>query len=341
VTTTASSHRAEAEAALPEGSLFPAGFAVLLLTPGFFVTRVFGGLAGQRPWLGQLGTIATVAGVVLALVAIARLAWFASGARGAFASLVARSLAIAPVAALAFVAMFATTVSQTLQWVSLGGVAALVLVAGGRGVASALARKNRIAAASLMLLVAGETVELFGPIASYASRPGSSLPRVADALGRVSEASAFVGVTLAVVWALRRALAHLGTLRAMAFVAMPAAFTAVLLTLPARLPRTTEMVARASFGARFDLAGVGGAGHPSRAALMVYTLLFTGLIGAVSLSLATQSLDRGAGVRRGLGWVCVLLAGFGAVGIAGPMDPLRAVCVALGVLLLEQAAERE
>ncbi|MFO0648176.1 MAG: hypothetical protein U0326_18200 [Polyangiales bacterium] len=65
------------------------------------------------------------------------------------------------------------------------------------------------------------------------------------------------------------------------------------------------------------------------------------MIGAVSLSLSTQSIDRGAGARRGLGWACVLLAGFGTAGLAGPVDPLRAVLIVLGVLLLEQSAERE
>ncbi len=343
VTMTASPYRdaSGVDEAAAERSLFPSGVAVLCLALGFFVTRVFSGLAGQQPWLAQAGTFVTVAGVVLALVSIARLAWDASGARGALASLVVRSVAIAPVTALACVAMFSTEVSRPLQWASLAGLAALVLVSGGRAVATSLRRKRPLAAVTLALLVVGEAIELFGPVATFASRPGSALPRVADALGRVSEAAAFAGVALAVAWAFRRAVDHVGALRASAFLAMPVGFTAVLITLPARLPRTTEMVARAAFGARFDLAGVGGAGHPSRAALMVYSLLFTGMVAAVSLSLATQSIDRGAGVRRALGWTCVLLAGFGAVSLSGPMDPLRAVLLALGVLLLEHAVERE
>ena len=82
-----------------------------------------------------------------------------------------------------------------------------------------------------------------------------------------------------------------------------------------------------------SLLGVGLGNH--------HTLLFAGLITASSVSLATQGNDRGGGVRRALGWTCVLLAGFGAVSIAGPLDPLRAVLVALGALLLEQAVERE
>jgi hypothetical protein len=343
VTTTASPYREAPDALGPAagGTLFPAGTAVAFLTFGFFITRVFVGLADQRARLGQAGTFATVAGVVLALVSIARFAWSASGARGAFASLALRAAAIAPVLALSLAAMFSTEVARPLQWASLGGLAALVVAVGGRAVALHLAGKRRVAAVTLALLVVGEGIELFGPAASLASRPGSALPRLADALGRVSEASTFVGVALAIVWAFRRAVEHLGVARAMAFLAMPAGFGAVLLTLPARLPRTTEMVARSAFGARFDLAGVGGAGHPTRLALTAYTLLFTGMVAAVSLSLATQSIDRGAGARRGLGWTCVLLAGFGAAGLAGPMDPLREVLVALGVLLLEQSAERE
>lgn len=343
VTTTASPYREAPEPLDPAAgeTLFPAGVAVVFLTLGFFVTRVFVGLADQRVRLAQAGTFATVMGVVLALVAIARFAWSASGARRPLLSLVVRAVAIAPVLTLCVAAMFSTEVSRGLQWASLGGLGALVLASCGRSVAVLLRGGHRLAATTVSLLVMGELIELFGPAASLASRPGSGLPRVADALGRVSEAATFVGVALATVWAFRRAREHLGALRATAFLAMPAGFGAVLLTLPARLPRTTELVARSAFGARFDLAGVGGAGHPTRLALSVYTLLFTGMIGAVSLSLATQSIDRGAGARRGLAWTCLLLAGFGAAGLAGPMDPLREVLVALGVLLLEQSAERE
>lgn len=343
VTTSASPYREapEPSGAPTETTLFPAGLAVAFLAFGFFVTRVFVGLADQRVWLGNAGTFATVSGVVFASVAILRFAWSSSGARHAFVSLAARSAAIAPVLALTAVAMFSTSVSQTLQWASLGGVALLVLVAGIRAIAIHLKGDRRLAAITLALLVMGQSIELFGPVASLAAQPGSALPRLAHALGRVSEASTFVGIALAIVWAMRSAIANLGVARAMAFLAMPLGFGAVLLSLPARLPRTTEMVARSAFGARFDLANVGGAGHPSRLALSVYATLFTGMIAAVSLSLATQSLDRGAGARRGLGWLCVLLAGFGAAGIAGPTDPLRVVLVTLGALLFEQSAERE
>ncbi len=343
VTTTASPYREAPEPsdAPNETTLFPAGLAVAFLTLGFFVTRVFVGLADQRAWLGHAGTFATVSGAIFALVAIVRFAWSSSGARHAFVSLAARSAAIAPVLALTAVAMFSTTVSRSLQWASLAGVALLVLVAGIRTIALHLKGDRRIAAMTLALLVMGQSIELFGPVASLASQPGSALPRVAFLLGRVSEASTFVGIALAIVWAMRSAIASLGRARSMLFLAMPLGFGAVLLSLPARLPRTTEMVARSAFGTRFDLANVGGAGHPSRLALSVYATLFTGLVAAVSLSFATQSLDRGAGARRGLAWMCVLLAGFGAAGIAGPTDPLRVVLVALGALLMEQSAERE
>ncbi len=343
VTTTASPYREAPEPLdLPSGgTLFPAGVAVIFLTFGFFVTRVFVGLADQRVRLAQAGTFATVAGVVLALVSVARFSWSASGERRALVSLVVRALAVAPLFALSLAAMFSTTVSRPLQWAALGGITALVLVSGVRAIALLLKGGHRLGASAISLLVMGEFIELFGPAASLTSRPGSSLPRLADALGRASEAAAFVGITLALVWAFLRSKEHLGIARALAFLAMPAGFGAVLVTLPARLPRTTELVARSAFGARFDLAGVGGAGHPTRLALTVYTLLFTGMIAAVSLSLSTQSIDRGAGARRGLGWACVLLAGFGAAGLAGPVDPLRVVLVVLGVLLLEQSAERE
>ncbi len=324
-----------------DGTVFPAGTSLFLLAPGFFATRVFVGLSGDVTWLARAGTFASVAGATLALAASLRFVWEASALRGRWGAFALRVLALSPVCALALVGMRSTAVSHTLQWAALVGLGGTVLVAALRGVILSLGRRQWLAALTLFLFAMGQTIELFCPVASVASAPGTSLPRVARALGRVSEGFAFAGVALAVVWSLRSAVRHAGVGRAAAFLFMPLTFTAVLMTLPLRLPNTTETVARAAFGARFDLASVSGAAHPTRLALSVYTLLFTGLVAAAAMSLSTQTLDRGAGVRRAFGWTAVLLAGFGALSIAGPVDPLRAVCLVLGALLLEQAAEHE
>lgn len=329
------------DATSPAPSVFPAGAAVLALVPGFFAIRVFSGLAELRARVALTGTFAIVLGVLLALAASARITWDASAPRGRWLALGLRAFGLAPVVGLGLAAMFSTEVSFALQASALAGLALTVLFSGGRSLAITVGRRDWLPAATVALLVAGELIELFGPMALYASQPGTRLPRVVDALGHVSEGCAFAGVALAVAWAVRNAVRRVGLARTMAYVAMPAAFSGLLLTLPRKLPRTTETVARAAFGARFDLLGVGGAGHPSRAVLAVYTLLFAGLVAAATVSLATQSTDRGGGVRRALAWTCLLLAGFGAATVAGPLDPLRAVSLALGMLLLEQAVDRE
>lgn len=341
---TESPYRASPESEAPpvvDDTLFPAGGAVFFLALGFFATRVFIGLANGRAWLGGAGAFAAVTGAVLALAAAARLTYEATALRGRWGAFAGRALVLAPVAALSLTATVSTTLSHRLQLAALTGLVATVLIAGLRAVALAASRRQWLALATMAALVAGESIELFLPVASIATAPGAALPRAAESLGRVSEACAFVGIALALAWSVRRTVAAVGAARTLAFVAMPTAFTAVVLTLPARLPRTTESVARAAFGARFDLAGVSGAGHPSRGALIVYTLLFSGLIAAASVSLAAQGSDRGAGARRCLAWTSLLLAGFGAVGLAGPVDPLRAVALTLAVLLLEQAVEHD
>jgi hypothetical protein len=328
----------EADASSDDGSLFPAAVAVPFLLLGFFFTRVFVGLAGQLPWLGHLGTIATITGVLLALLAVGRALW--ESPRGALrpVTIALRALAFAPVAALALVATASNRIPHALQWAGLVGLAATVLLIVGRTLVAAL-----LAGAAATLLV-GELIEVIGPMARFAAAPGSFWPRFADALGSVSEAATFVGVLVAAVWAVTRARKLMGTGRALTWLAMPVGLALVMATLPLRLPRTTEMVARSAFGVRFDLTPSAGAGHPSRASLTVYTLLFSGLVLASFVSFITHfaasERDRG-GVHRALAWLCVLVAGFGAVTLAGPVDPLRAVVLCAGVALFEQAFDRD
>lgn len=45
-------------------------------------------------------------------------------------------------------------------------------------------------------------------------------------------------------------------------------------------------------------------------------------------------------MRRALGWVAVLIAGFGAPTAAGSVDALRVVALTLGALLLEDATSK-
>ena len=43
-------------------------------------------------------------------------------------------------------------------------------------------------------------------------------------------------------------------------------------------------------------------------------------------------------MRRVLGWVLVLMAGFGALRLSGPVDPLRTAVVTLACVLIGEAA---
>jgi len=324
-----------------EGTLFPAGAAVSLLGVGFFVTRVFTGLAAGRGWLGKVGAFCAVAGALLALAASFRLTFEASASRGRPGAFVGRALALVPVTVLTFGAALSTTLSQRLQLLALTGVTATLLAAGFRGMALAASQRNWLALATLGTLVLGEGIELALPVISMASASAAMSWRWVLVLGRVGELCAFAGVALATGWSVLRTTAAVGRTRVLAFLAMPVAFAALVMTLPARFPRTTESVARGAFGARFDLTAVAGAGHPSREALIGYSLLFSGLVVASSVSLAGVGNDRGAGVRRALAWMSLLYAGFGAVSLSGVLDPLRAVALTLGVLLLEQAVAQE
>lgn len=317
-------------------SPFPAGWSVLFLAVGFTFTRLLVGLAVQHPWLANVGTFCAVAGVVLGLVTGARLAWEATGAARRWGWFAIRTISLAAVAVLAVSAM-AGQIHHAAQWAALAGIACIVAVSGVRAAMGALSRRMWLPAATMGALVAGELLEMVGPPARYAAAPGTFWPSFADALGPAGEVFAFAGVATALVWAARYAVRVAGAPRLVAFLAMPSALGLVLMTLPVRLPRTTESVAHLAFGARFDLAGGSLVGHPAAPAIAVYTLLFSGLLATASVSLASQFLDAGVSVRRCAGWVSVLMAGFGASTVAGPVDPLRAVLLVMGVQLLEQA----
>jgi hypothetical protein len=105
-------------------------------------------------------------------------------------------------------------------------------------------------------------------------------------------------------------------------------------------PRVGAAVARSAFGTRFDLIANTVNGVPTLA-LLVYLLVPVLLLGAASISVAAVPLDRGAAGRRALGWLAILMAGFGTVRLAGPMDPIRLALVSLGAVLLERAVALE
>lgn len=327
-----------AEASRPAPDTFPAGVAVMLLAAGFVTTRMFQRVALDRPAVAWAGVFSVVAGALLALVAAQRLVWSSPLPTAVRAG---RALLLAPTSVFVVAAMLGEP-SRRLQSLTILGTALTLLAACGVGaVRAALTRGARLHAVPLALLMVGELCELFGPPLRLAFPTGSAVARGLDRFGAFAEALAFAGVAVAVAAALVVAVRRVGVARVLPFLALPAALTLVSVTLPINLPRSTALIAQQAFGARFDLVGGAVVAHPTRLALSAYTLLFSGLVTAAMVSLATQREDRGAGLRRALGWIAVLLAGFGAPTAAGSVDALRAVALTLGVLLLEDATARE
>ena len=322
----------------PGKDTFPAGVAVMLLAAGFAATRMFQRVALDRPFVAWAGIFAVVGGALLALIAAQRVVWSSPLPLAVRAG---RALLLVPMSVFTVAAMLGEP-SRRLQSVTILSTAVTLLVACGVGVGRAVTtRGHRLHAAPLGLLLLGELCELFGPPMRLAFPTDSAAARGLDRVGAFAEVLAFAGVALAVVAALTSAVRKVGIARVLPFLALPAALTAVTVTLPINLPRSTALIAQQAFGARFDLVGGAVVAHPTRLAVAVYTLLFSGLVTAAMVSLATQREDRGAGLRRALGWIAVLLAGFGAPTAAGSVDALRVVALTLGVLLLEDATARE
>jgi hypothetical protein len=317
---------------------FPSGVAVMLLAAGFAATRMFQRVALDRPFVAWAGIFAVVVGAQLSLIATQRVVW---SSPLPLAVRAVRALLLVPMSVFAVAAMLGEP-SRRLQSVTILSTAVTLLVACGVGVArAATTRGQRLHATPLALLLVGELCELFGPPMRLAFPADSAVAHGLDRIGAFAEVIAFVGVALAVVAALNSAVRKVGFVRVLPFLALPAALTAVTITLPINLPRSTALIAQQAFGARFDLVGGAVVAHPTRLAVAVYTLLFSGIVTAAMLSLATQRDDRGAGIRRALGWIAVLLAGFGAPTAAGSVDALRVVALTLGVLLLEDATAHE
>ncbi len=314
---------------------FPSGVSVLALVWGFASTRLLVGLALRHPGIAAAGVFATVTGIFLGLGSTVVLAWQSTSRPSPFRWLTrgVRLAVLVPVILLALAAMTGN-VSRGLQSWGLIAACIAVVMASFHGIF--IARRHSLARATLALLAVGETLEFLSPSARVAFEGRVPLA-LALQVGPWVEITAFVGVFLALAWAIRDTIAVATAPRFTAIAVMPAGFAVILASLPLRYPRTSEMIARYAFGARFDLATHGAVSHPSSLAMAAYTFLASGLLAASTLSLAGQYLDHGGAPRRMLGWVCILLGGFGAVTMAGPVDPLRVVAVVLGVMLLEQS----
>jgi hypothetical protein len=188
---------------------------------------------------------------------------------------------------------------------------------------------------------------------------------VAQGLAPAGELLAFAGVTLAVLWCARASVRAVGGPRTALFAVMPATLGALLASLPMSVPRTSEGIARASFGVRFALLPAVRVGHLPPWGLALYSLLLSGLLACLTLSLAAQDLSRRpegspahpfpslgdplgprpagdpSAALRAFGWAAILMAGFGHATVVAVVDPLRITALALGMLLLEQAARQE
>jgi hypothetical protein len=319
---------------------FPAGTALTALGVWFLLTRVVVRYTAMHPGVARLSMLAGVAGAVLAAVAIVVALVESGRGRGGRAQIVAgvRVALAAPVVGLVFATMPGEP-PVALQWAALGSAAATVITS--LGLALAPARGLWLARGALALLLMGELIELAWPPSRVAAPPESPWPALVGRAGALSELAALAGAPLAFAWAYAATARVAGPARTRLFVPMPAFLGGMLAILQAMVPpRVGAAVARSAFGTRFDLIANTVNGVPTLA-LLVYLLVPVLLLGAASISVAAVPLDRGAAGRRALGWLAILMAGFGTVRLAGPMDPIRLALVSLGAVLLERAVALE
>ncbi len=291
------------------------------------------------PRTARAATVAGIGGSLLAAIAIVKL--LSEGLRrdvkATWVAVASRIALVAPVLVLVLAALRGEP-SPRLQWAALLACGWTIVLATLSGVVGA--RGLPAARAALILLLVGELIELGWPIAHVAYAPGSAMPRFFDRAGGVSEFVAFLGGGVALAWALRSASRAFRGARLGIYAAFPAfvcVFASVFVATVDR--RFAIAVARAGFGVRFDaLAAMRNPLFVTTPDLVVYLLIPQALFAAAALSLAGVMVDRASASRRALGWVAVLVAGFGALRLSGPMDPARLVVVTLAFLLLERAA---
>lgn len=326
----------------PRGT-FPAGTAIAAFAIWFLLIRMLPRIASDHPLAGRIAVFGGVLGAVLAIVAIG--IHIADDLR-------AKSVALRVLAALrlASIVPVAILVSATMiqepapwqQWAGLFGTFATVVLS----LVPAILRGRSLIIAPLALtaLLVGELVELGWPPAHIAFAPNTFWPRFFGTLGPVSEACAFIGAPLALVWSTLSTRYTAGWIRTRMFLPLPVVTSLIMSFLLTTLPARIVMAAgRHAFGVRFDLvlSDDGQMASSSMAGLVLYLLVPELLVGAAAVSVAATGVDSGAAPRRALGWIAILLAGFGALRLTGPMDPIRLVLVSLGVVLLERAVARE
>lgn len=324
-----------------EGATFPAGTALAALFVWFILARPLANITATRPWMLQTATFMGVFGAVLAALALVgtlvRAALSTAGSTRIIHAL--RALVALPVALLVFAALFGEPRSS-IQWAALigaGTTAAFSLVMGA-------ARPGAFASARIAfaLLLIGELIELsYAPAQAMLPPAGSGAVAMAW-LGRGAELCTLLGSVAATLWAYRAGTRAVGAERTKLFLPFPAALLAIIVAMIVMVPAAASAVlARTTFGARFDLVSNDAESVVSRLALLGYSIAPTLLLGTAALSTASIGFDNGAGARRSLGWLLVLFAGFGVLRLAGPMDPIRLVMVALATVLLERAGDRE
>ena len=330
--------RASAERSVPdERGTFPAGTALTLLAVYFVLTRLVVRFAATHPMAARVAMISAVVGAILACAATVRL--LVENLRGKPALTIARLILVAPVVALVIAAVGGQPL-ESVQSAALGGALATVVLS--LGVAIARARGLRFARIALACLLIGEVIELGWPPAHSIAVPGSIWPRVFDRAGSVTEIIAIVGSVMALAWAIQSTMRVAGAARTRMFLPMPVIIGVLVSMLATTVPtRLATAVAHSAFGVRFDLLTVPAHVGVPTSWLLLYLLIPELLVCAASISMAGILFDRGAAVRRSLGWLAVLIAGFGALRFAGPMDPIRLALVCLAVVLLERSVTLE
>ena len=325
-----------------ERGTFPAGTALVALGIWFLLTRLLSRIPLENAFAARVSMFAGVTGAMLGSLAVL----LAVGDRIRTSRGIERSFNLVRFVLAAPIAVLVASALRDMppawsQWTGLISAGATVLFALGMGIA--MARGLWFARGALALLVVGELIELGWPPAHYTLPAETLWPRALTWAGSISEACAFVGAGLAPCVSISATARSAGHPRLRMFTPLPVFVSALLSMLATSLPRGVAMAAgEVAFGVRFDLAWSPNASRMiSKPELVGYLLVPEFLLCAASISVAAIFFDRGAAARRALGWVAVLFAGFGAIRLSGPMDPIRIVLVCLAALLLEEAVSLE
>jgi hypothetical protein len=314
----------------------------------FVLTRIFIRASVEHALVGKIAIFAGTAGAVLASVATVTTLLEAARGGGTIARAVAivRVLLAAPVLLLVAAALRGEP-PESLQLAGLAGATATLATACISGIIRA-GKGMWAARVTLLFLLIGETIELIKPPAQLAAPTDSFWAHFFDKAGAISELAALLGAVGAFVWAFLSASRAAGGARTRLFMPLPILASLVFSLLATFMFHTPvqshipPLLARSAFGTRFDIVlATSDSGTITTAALLGYLLIPELLLCAIAVSVAGVLFDRGASARRILGWAAVMLAGFGAVRLAGPMDPIRLVLVALAAVLLERSVVLE